>query len=41
MLVLAPHTYALVASGKNYDIAYPRNSAENCKKDTTFDKSVS
>lgn len=38
MLVLAPHTYALFASGKNYDIAYPRTAADNCSKDTTFDK---
>ncbi|KAG8165824.1 hypothetical protein KVR01_004376 [Diaporthe batatas] len=38
MLVLAPHSYAMVASGKNYDIAQPRTAAENCKNDTTFDK---
>ena len=41
MLVMAPHTYAFIASGKNYDIAYPRTTVDTCSKDTTFDKRVS
>lgn len=40
-LALTPHTYAAVAAGKNFDLAQPRNSLENCEKDTGLDKKVS
>lgn len=40
-LVLAPHTYVLIASGKNFDVAYPRKTADTCTNDTNFDKRVS
>lgn len=39
-LVLLPHTYSLFASGKNFDLANPRATADACIKDTTMDKRV-
>ncbi|GAB1320405.1 hypothetical protein MFIFM68171_10615 [Madurella fahalii] len=38
LMVLVPHTYAFVLAGKNYDINNPRNTEQNCAKDTTMDK---
>ncbi|KAJ0109525.1 hypothetical protein J7T55_014087 [Diaporthe amygdali] len=38
VLAVVPHTYSLIAAGKNFDIANPRNTVENCEKDTTLQK---
>jgi hypothetical protein len=37
---MAPHMYASILAGKNYDLANPRSVVENCAKDTTIDKPV-
>ncbi|KAL1862460.1 hypothetical protein Daus18300_008557 [Diaporthe australafricana] len=37
-LALVPHTYAIIASGKNFDVANPRKTVDTCNKDTTLDK---
>ncbi|KAL2287523.1 hypothetical protein FJTKL_04962 [Diaporthe vaccinii] len=38
MLVMVPHSYAMFASGKNFDVANPRSTVDTCNKDTTMEK---
>lgn len=40
MLVMVPHSYAMFASGKNFDVANPRLTVDTNKNDTTMDKRV-
>lgn len=40
LLAFLPHAYAAQAAGKNFDVAQPRNSLDNCEKDSSLDKKV-
>ncbi|KAL2024494.1 hypothetical protein VTK56DRAFT_8305 [Thermocarpiscus australiensis] len=39
-LIMVPHAYGIILAGKNFDLANPRKTEENCAKDTSLDKTV-